>query len=102
VDLTIGSIVLHLTGNNFSTVAFELGQPFSFELVTATTQGFSPSGNTGGSIDALIDLQLFEADGKTIVPILASSASLTPEPATYALMGLGLLAFAAYRKSAQV
>lgn len=76
---------------------FELGVPFQVsmgaQIVAALNTGLLPNGSANADVTTKLTIQVFEADGTTPVAILP-----TPEPASVALVGLGISVVVLYRK----
>jgi hypothetical protein len=72
-----------------SPIPFELGTAFTFDSWNWLEAGTS-QGNSAGYAGIDLQLRFLEADGLTPVIAIDRTESL-PEPATFALIGLGLL-----------
>lgn len=70
------------------TVPFTLGQQFDFTLISDTAS-FTGYGTSSGDTRLALTLAFFEADGVT--PVTLTDVTAVPEPASLALLGIGIL-----------
>lgn len=96
----VGSFVLSEHGNGYfgyfcCSILFpvEIGGPVSFDLSLNTRNSITTfDGLSGGTDRSDASVQLFESDGVTPVEIsVADVPQSAPEPATFALLALGVL-----------
>jgi len=96
--LTIGTYSVSPNGQNLSVfIPLQLGTAFGFHFLdNLTVNGDAATGAASGAIGADISLLAFEADQTTAVQLFDPPSSIvaTPEPASFGMMALGVLAVA--------
>jgi hypothetical protein len=79
-------------------VPFQLGVPFEIGLSIFATSGSGQHEYNGGSGNAGLRLQLFEADGTPVT--IFDPVGPVPEPGTWILLALGMVTLSAFRARA--
>jgi len=95
-DCMIGTMRMDPNEAVILTIPFALGQEFDFTL-TSYTNSTIGYGTSSGDTRLAVTFAFFEADGLT--PVTISDVTAAPEPASLALLGIGVLLLTALARS---